>query len=77
MAYSMLGLQTQGTSQPHSTWWVRDPDGTLISQLERGSDEAHYYVFDGLGSVVALTDSNRNLAARYDSVSNPLIHCRS
>ena len=69
MAYSLLGLSTQrpDSGSPDPTWWVRDNAGTLVSQVKRdATTPAHYYLFDGLGSVVALTDQNGAVVARYD-----------
>ncbi len=67
MAYNVLGLSTQGPNNglPHATWWTRDNEGTLVGQLTRDGD-AKYYVFDALGSVVALTDKDGKVAARYN-----------
>jgi len=46
------------------TAWTRDDQGTLIGQ--RSPDGArHYYLFDGLGSVVAMTDAAGNVVNRY------------
>lgn len=44
-------------------WFTRDDNGTLTT-LRNGANR-YYYVFDALGSVVALTDSAGNAAATY------------
>ena len=53
--------------------YVRSPEGDLISR--RSGSTAHYYLFDRLGSVVALTDSAGNIANRYfyDPFGNYLV----
>jgi RHS repeat-associated protein len=69
MSYHLLGLYSQGPNNgsPHATWWVRDNDGTLVSQVKRNITEpTYYYLFDGLGSVAALADESGQVAARYD-----------
>jgi RHS repeat-associated protein len=48
-----LGAETTGTS---ATYYRRDNDGGLASE-RLPSGATYYYVFDGLGSVVAVTDS--------------------
>lgn len=55
-----------------STYHTRDPDGTLVSQ--RSGTANHYYLFDALGSVVALTDATGGVANRYtyDPYGNPI-----
>ena len=52
---SELGVisATSGTS---TTYYTRDPDGNLVS--ERTPNGTYYYLPDGLGSTVGLTDSN-------------------
>ncbi len=52
--YSALGLG-QETSGSGTTAYTRDNQGTLIS--ERTPSGTYYYLFDGLGSTIALTDS--------------------
>lgn len=47
-----MGQETTGGS---TTTYIRDNQGTLIS--ERTPSGTYYYLFDGLGSTVALTDS--------------------
>lgn len=46
-----LGLANQ-TAGAATVAWTRDPGGTLIS--ERIGGASYYYIFDGIGSVVAL-----------------------
>lgn len=66
---SLLGVSYSytGTLLPPLTpltAWTRDDQGTLIGQ--RSPDGArHYYLFDGLGSVVAMTDAAGNVVNRY------------
>ncbi len=61
---SPLGLASSsaGLLSP-TTFYVRDPGGGLIGQ--RTGTVAHYYLFDRLGSVVALTDAGGNAVNRY------------
>jgi RHS repeat-associated protein len=69
MSYHLLGLFSQGPNNgsPHATWWVRDNEQTLVSQVKRNiTDPTHYYLFDGLGSVVGLADETGQVAARYE-----------
>ncbi len=56
---TLLGLSREST-----TSWTRDPGGTLISQRASGGIR-HYYLADGLGSVVGLTDSTGALSRSY------------
>lgn len=46
-----------------NTYYTRDDRGNLVS--ERLANGTYYYLFDGLGSVVALTDANGSVANRY------------
>lgn len=46
-----------------NTYYTRDDRGNLVS--ERLPSGTYYYLFDGLGSVVALTDVNGAVANRY------------
>jgi len=55
-----------------TTAWTRDDGGVLVGQRspDTGADpdldpDRHYYLFDGLGSVVALTDQAGNVVNRY------------
>jgi RHS repeat-associated protein len=59
---SPLGVASQTEALLH-TYWTRDPAGQLISQ-RRGST-SHYYLFDALGSVVAVTDPTGAVTNRY------------
>ncbi len=52
-SYSVLGLNQETSSG--TTAYTRDNQGTLVS--ERTPSGTYYYLFDGLGSTVALTDS--------------------
>ncbi|HEX8771084.1 MAG TPA: RHS repeat-associated core domain-containing protein [Acidimicrobiales bacterium] len=58
----LLGVQTQATAGATTTF-VRDPQGTLLGE-RMGADE-YYYVFDGIGSVIALVDANGIQRAAY------------
>jgi len=49
--HNALGLAAGG-----STYWTRDEGGALVSQ--RSPAGRHYYLFDALGSVTGLTDTN-------------------
>jgi RHS repeat-associated protein len=66
MSHSMLGLAAQGPlGGTHSDWFLRDPDGKLIAMLNRGDDTRdRYYLFDGLGSVAATTDTTGTVTSR-------------
>ena len=55
-----LGRETTGGA---STTYLRDDDGMLLERRTTSGD--HYYLFDGLDSVVALTDTSGNVAATY------------
>lgn len=68
MAYNQLGFMSQAPNNgvPHTTWFVRDNEGTLVSMLDRNDDTKNlYYLFDALGSVVATTDKAGNVVRRY------------
>jgi len=56
-----LGSRTVGFS---ASYFTRDDQGTLVSR--RVGSTRHYYLFDALGSVVALTNSSGAVSARYD-----------
>ncbi|MCA1684036.1 MAG: RHS repeat-associated core domain-containing protein, partial [Actinobacteria bacterium] len=58
----LLGVQTQATAGA-TTSFVRDPQGALVA--ERVGAEQYYYVFDGLGSVIALVDAAGTQRAAY------------
>jgi len=60
--YGLLGLSSS-TISGATTNLTRDAAGTLTE--ERTSAGNYYYLFDGLGSVVGLTDSGGNLVATY------------
>jgi RHS repeat-associated protein len=55
-----LGRKTTGGG---STTYLRDSEGSLLEQRTPGGD--YYYLFDGLGSAVALTDTSGNISATY------------
>jgi RHS repeat-associated protein len=57
-----LGLGRE-TSSGASTTYIRDVSGLLLEQRLPSGD--YYYLYDGLGSVVALTDINGDPAATY------------
>jgi RHS repeat-associated protein len=65
--YNVLGLSAQtngGSGVANTTYFTRDNRGTLVSQ--RGpNNQTHYYLFDGLGSVVGLTDASGAQVASY------------
>lgn len=66
--YNLLGLGTQGENSgtDQDTWFVRDPQGTLVSLVNDDTgDDDQFYLFDGLGSVVATTDEGGALVTRY------------
>lgn len=60
--YGALGLGNQTTAGA-TTYFTRTPSGQLVSM--RTGSGTYYYLFDGLGSVVGLTDASGNLVARY------------
>jgi len=60
--YNALGLGER-THSGSANYYTRDPKGTLVSDRTGGS--TYNYVFDGLGSVVALTDTNGNVVNSY------------
>jgi hypothetical protein len=58
-----VGAETTGTS---TTYYRRDNEGGLVSErLATTGNPIHYYAFDGLGSVSALTDSAGGATALY------------
>lgn len=67
-----LASKTPAGLLPPTTYYTRDDDGTLIGQ--RSPQGNNYYLFDRLGSVVALTDPAGNALNRYvyDPYGNPL-----
>ena len=67
MGYNLLGLAAQGTTgAPHTDWFVRDPNGTLLARVDRNDTSKDlYYLFDGLGSVRATIDQNGTIVNRY------------
>jgi len=79
-ANSLLGVLSETTGGT-TTYYVRDNGGRLVG--ERIGTNSYYYLFDGLGSVVALTDSTGaavdtysydpygNVTSSTGSVANP------
>jgi RHS repeat-associated protein len=68
IAYNQLGLSAQAPTNASSdaTLFVRDPNGRLVSMLSADAAKPDlYYVFDGLGSVVATTDGSGAVVRRY------------
>ncbi len=66
MAYNQLGLSSQGpTNRNKASWFVRDPDGTLVAMLNSNNNGDLYYLLDAQGSVVATTDTTGSLVRRY------------
>jgi len=61
--YNALGLGTEKDSLGNIIAYTRDNKGNLVS--ERTSSESYHYLFDGLGSVVGLMNSQENLVDSY------------
>jgi RHS repeat-associated protein len=61
-AYSIVGMDSS-TQGGNAAFYVRDTQGTLTEEQIAG--QRFYYIFDGLGSVVAVTDQNGNVANTY------------
>jgi RHS repeat-associated protein len=59
---SVLGVSADTTGS-NTTYYTREPDGTLTEERLPGGN--YYYIYDGIGSVVALTDSNGNVVDTY------------
>ena len=51
------------TTSGGTTYFTRTPSGQLVSMRTPGG--TYYYLFDGLGSVVALVDASGNIVVRY------------
>ena len=60
---TLLGVADETTSGA-TTVYTRDHQGTLAS-LHHPTDGTFYYLFDGLGSVIGLTDDNGQLVNTY------------
>ena len=60
--HGLLGLSSAADGGG-TTSYTRDQRGNMVGQ--RAPAGRYYYLFDGLGSVVALTDSAGNVANRY------------
>lgn len=66
MAYNQLGLSSQGpTNGNQASWFVRDPDGTLVAMLTSNNNGDLYYLLDTQGSVAATTNTTGSLVRRY------------
>ena len=61
--YSALGMYQQQDATG-TTYFTRDNNGGLIGERTPGGAH-YYYLFDGLGSVVGVTDSSGSLANTY------------
>jgi RHS repeat-associated protein len=57
------GGSAGGTGGGSAATYVRDPGGTLVA--DRVGATTLYYLFDGLGSVVGLTDASGTVVQRY------------
>jgi len=68
--YSLLGLASETTAGV-TTYYVYDPSGGLIEEWTSSANR-YFYLYDGLGSVVGLTDLSRTLVNtyRYDPYGN-------
>ena len=62
--YTSLGLSTEQTSATNTNKYVRSSGGMLNSERTTAGN-VYYYLFDGLGSIVGMTDSTGNLVATY------------
>ena len=62
--YGGLGLTKEVTTSG-TIDFVRNSDGQLVSE-HTPDGKKYYYLFDGLGSVVGMTDSSGNDVNRYD-----------
>lgn len=56
---------TRATDSTGTQRYTRDPQGNLVG-LHAADGAGYYYLFDGLGSVVALTDAAGDAVNRYD-----------
>ena len=63
--YTGLGLSTEKTLASTSNEYVRCSCGLLNSE-RTSAGKTYYYLFDGLDSIVGMTDSNGALVASYD-----------
>jgi RHS repeat-associated protein len=62
--YTSLGLSTEKTSVTNTNEYVRCSCGMLNSE-RTSAGKVYYYLFDGLGSIVGMTDSTGALVATY------------
>jgi RHS repeat-associated protein len=69
--HGLLGLNREVTGGG-TTYYTRGPGGELLGQRAPGG--RYYYLYDGLGSTAALTDSAGNVTNRYryDPYGKPL-----
>jgi RHS repeat-associated protein len=69
--YTSLGLSTEKTSATTTNEYIRCSCGMLNSERTSAS-KVSYYLFDGLGSIIGMTDSTGALVASYgyDSFGN-------
>lgn len=65
--YNVLGCGGSSTGVASNTGYTRDNKGQLVEERLPGVPNyvPYYYLFDGLGSVVGLTDGSGNLANTY------------
>jgi RHS repeat-associated protein len=66
-ANDLIGLSAetdQGSGNPHTTYFMRDNRGTLVGARET-TGALHYFLFDGLGSVVGLVNPSGTLTDTY------------
>lgn len=62
-----LGIN-QTSSTAATTSYTRDTDGTVLGERNPGNGSGnynYYFLFDGLGSIIAVTDSAGNIANTY------------
>jgi RHS repeat-associated protein len=65
--YNVLGCGGSSTGVASNTSFTRDNKGQLVEERLPGTPNyvPYYYLFDGLGSVVGLTDSTGNVVNTY------------
>lgn len=67
-SYTALGLSGQNPAGTwtQSDWYLRDPSGQLLTMVNRDdTGKDLYYLFDGLGSVAATTNTTGTIVNRY------------
>ncbi|GCF08419.1 hypothetical protein KDI_19830 [Dictyobacter arantiisoli] len=62
--YTSLGLSTEKTSATNTNEYIRC-SCSLLNSEHTTAGNVYYYLFDGLDSVVGMTDSSGNLVATY------------